>query len=122
MTNKTKMSNLESYTELSIQIATLDMKLDAILKLLNKPEITLEPLRIKSLKDIMPEDIEKARLLFKDLVPAGSSVDTTITCGVGKLQDTPLQRPNESHTDYLKRNGQYNEASSDNENFEDSFK
>lgn len=42
MTDKTKMSNLESYTELSIQIATLDMKLDAILKLLNKPEITYD--------------------------------------------------------------------------------
>lgn len=42
MTDKTKMSNLESYTELSIQIATLDMKLDAILKLLNKPEIKFE--------------------------------------------------------------------------------
>lgn len=69
MTDKTKMSNLESYTELSIQIATLDMKLDAILKLLNKPEITLEPLRIKSLKDIVPEDIEKARLLFNGIIP-----------------------------------------------------
>ena len=39
MTDKTKMSNLESYTELSIQIATLDMKLDKILELLNTPEI-----------------------------------------------------------------------------------
>lgn len=38
MTDKTKMSNLESYTELSIQIATLDMKLDKILELLNQPE------------------------------------------------------------------------------------
>lgn len=35
MTDKTKMSNLESYTELSIQIATLDLKLDKILELLN---------------------------------------------------------------------------------------
>lgn len=68
------MTKNEIYTELSIQIATLDMKLDAILKLLNKPEITFEPLRIKSLKDIMPEDIEKARLLFADVVPAGSDV------------------------------------------------
>lgn len=39
MTDKTKMSNLESYTELSIQIATLDMKLNKILELLNTPEI-----------------------------------------------------------------------------------
>lgn len=37
MTDKTKMSNLESYTELSIQIATLDMKLNKILELLNQP-------------------------------------------------------------------------------------
>lgn len=70
----TKFTKEKLYTELSIKIATLDMKLDVILKLLNKPEITIEPLRIKSLKDIMPEDIEKARLLFNDLVPAGSDV------------------------------------------------
>ena len=67
MTNKISKEFL--FTELSIKIAALDMKLDAILKLLNKPEITLEPLRIKSLKDIIPEDIEKARLLFNDIVP-----------------------------------------------------
>ena len=63
------MKTKDCFTELAIKIATVDMKLDAILKLLNKPEITIEPLRIKSLKDIMPEDIEKARLLFKDIVP-----------------------------------------------------
>jgi hypothetical protein len=38
MTDKTKMSNLESYQELTIQISTLNLKLDAILKLLNKPQ------------------------------------------------------------------------------------
>jgi hypothetical protein len=42
MTNKTKMSNLESFQELSIQISCLDMKLSKILELLNKPEITPE--------------------------------------------------------------------------------
>lgn len=36
MTNKTKMSNLESYQELTIQISTLNLKLDKILSLLNK--------------------------------------------------------------------------------------
>ncbi len=41
MTDKTKMSNLESYTELSIKIATLDMKLNKILELLNKPNDTI---------------------------------------------------------------------------------
>ena len=68
------MKTKDCFTELAIQISTLNMKLDAILKLLNKPEVTVEPLRIKSLKDIIPEDIEKARLLFSDLVPAGSDV------------------------------------------------
>lgn len=38
MTAKTKMSNLEAYQELSIQITCLDMKLNKILELLNKPE------------------------------------------------------------------------------------
>ena len=37
MTDKTKMSNLESYQELTIQISTLNLKLDKILSLLNKP-------------------------------------------------------------------------------------
>lgn len=67
------MKTKDCFTELAIQISTLNMKLDAILKLLNKPEITIEPFRIKSLKDITPEDFEKARLLFADLVPAGCS-------------------------------------------------
>lgn len=56
------MNKQELFTELSIKIATLDMKLNKILELLNKPEITIKPL-----KDILPEDIERARELFKDL-------------------------------------------------------
>ena len=63
------MNKQQLFTELSIKIATLDMKLNKVLELLNKPEVAIQPLRIKSLKDIMPEDIEKARLLFKDIVP-----------------------------------------------------
>ena len=45
MTDKTRMSNLESYQELTIQISTLNLKLDKILSLLNKPEqeITIKP-------------------------------------------------------------------------------
>lgn len=39
MTDKTKMSNLESYQELTIQISTLNLKLDKILSLLNKPGV-----------------------------------------------------------------------------------
>jgi hypothetical protein len=38
----TKFTKEKLYTELSIKIATLDMKLDAILKLLNKPEVEYE--------------------------------------------------------------------------------
>ncbi len=56
------MKTKDAYTELAIQIAILDMKLNKILELLNKPEIT-----IKSLEEILPEDIERARELFKDL-------------------------------------------------------
>lgn len=47
MTDKTKMSNLESYTELSIQIATLDMKLTKILELLNAPEPSDYPYEVE---------------------------------------------------------------------------
>lgn len=38
MTDKTKISNLESYTELSIQIATLEMKIDKLIELAMKQE------------------------------------------------------------------------------------
>lgn len=46
MTNKLKMSNLEAYTELSLQITTLDMKLSKVLELLNKPEVTIDNIKI----------------------------------------------------------------------------
>jgi hypothetical protein len=38
MTDKTKMSNLESYQELTIQISTLNLKLDKLLELAMKQE------------------------------------------------------------------------------------
>jgi hypothetical protein len=71
MTDKKLKVNNAAYTELSIQIAVLQASVDKLLQLAMKPEqeITIEPLRIKSLKDIMPEDIENARLLFNDIVP-----------------------------------------------------
>jgi hypothetical protein len=65
------MSNLESYTELSIQIATLDMKLSKILELLNnKPEkyINIEPFVISSCVNNLPKDSEQIKKLFKDIV------------------------------------------------------
>lgn len=36
------MKTKDCFTELAIQISTLNMKLDAILKLLNKPEVECE--------------------------------------------------------------------------------
>lgn len=121
MTDKTKMSNLESYTELSIQIATVDMKLDAILKLLNKPEVTAKPLEIMRLSDVIAHN-KNAVNLFKDIVPAGSDVDCSSINAMGNLQEPPPQWPNESHTDYLKRIGQYNEAQSDDEFYGETYK
>lgn len=88
---KLKVNNL-AYTELSIKIATLDMKLNKILDLLNNPEqvvTTTHPLL--------------HRHFGQDL---------------GEVTTTP-QWPNETHTDYLKRIGQYYEAQSDNEKFEE---
>lgn len=119
MTNKITKEFL--FTELSIKIATLEMKLDAILKLLNKPEITIKPLEIMSLENVLSHN-KNAADLFKDLVPVGTEVDCSGVNAMGKLQDFPLQWPNESYTDYLKRIGQYNEASSDDENFSEEFK
>lgn len=55
MTTKTKMSNLEAFQELSIQISCLDMKLNKILELLNKPEIVETQV---SLKELSYEDWE----------------------------------------------------------------
>lgn len=107
-----------AYTELSIQIATLDMKLDAILKLLNKPEVEDD-----YSSEVMP-----------DYGPAGnggsfkwSGVDTITFCAGsaggsgGGGGNTPIF-PGESYKDYRKRMGEYNEAQSDNENFEDRYK
>lgn len=91
MNNKTKMSNLEAYQELSIQITCLDMKLNKILELLNKPEIP--DLAGKSSAEVIQE-----------------------------AWVTAPQWPNESHTNYLKRIGQYNEAQSADEEFGEEFK
>lgn len=40
----------------------------------------------------------------------------------GPATKLPLQWPSESYTDYLKRIGLYNEASSENENFDRDYK
>lgn len=46
MTDKKPKVSTLAYTELSIQIATLDMKLNKILELLNVPEVEIKPVRI----------------------------------------------------------------------------
>ncbi len=63
---KLKVSNA-AYTELAIQIATLDMKLNKVLELLNKPEITIRPLSIMTLEDVLKHN-ENAAGLFSDIV------------------------------------------------------
>lgn len=98
MTDKTKMSNLESYPELSIQIATLDMKLDAILKLLNKHQVEFKPFEIN----------------VHDHKHVGINSE--------EIRTNPPQWPLESYTDYLKRIGQYNEARSEDEYFGEVYK
>ena len=100
MTTKAKMSNLEIYQELSIQITTLNLKIDKVLELLNKPEPNIE--------------IQPVKINLKGQVE--------------HFNNTPPQWPNESRTDYLKRIGQYNEASvsdtpqSDDEKFMEEYK
>lgn len=58
MTTKTKMSNLESFQELSIQISCLDMKLTKILELLNKPAQEQQTVEVVGLKELSYEDWE----------------------------------------------------------------
>lgn len=98
MNNKTKMSNLESYQELSIQITCLDMKLNKILELLNKPEIEYEIVNIHDHPHVGVSDV------------------------VNDFNNTPPQWPNESRTDYMKRIGQYNEAQSCDEYYGETYK
>jgi len=97
MTDKKLKVNNAAYTELSIQIAVLQASVDKLLELAMKPE--QEIVNVISVHD------------HKHV-----GVDTP------EVYINPPQWPNESYTDYLKRIGQYNEASSDNENFEDSYK
>ena len=98
MTNKITKEFL--FTELSIKIATLEMKLDKVLELLNSPEVVAQPPVINE--------------------------DGTIDSGFYKRHwidnGLPPQWPNESHTDYLKRIGQYNEAQSCDEYYGETYK
>lgn len=98
MTTKAKMSNLESYQELSIQITTLNLKIDKVLELLSKPEVTTNHPLLRRCFGQSLEDV------------------------VNDFNNTPPQWSNESHTDYLKRIGQYNEAQSEDEFYGETYK
>lgn len=115
------MNKQELFSELSVKIAVLEAKIDKLLQLAMKPEIELKPLEIMSLEDVLSRN-KNAADLFKDLVPVGTEVDCSSVNAMGKLQDFPPQRPNESYTDYLKRIGQYNEAQSIDEQFTEQYK
>lgn len=102
MTDKKPKVNTLAYTELSIQIATLDMKLTKILELLNSPEVVTQPTVV--------------------------NVDGSVDSGFYKRHwidnglPLPPQWPNESRTDYMKRIGQYNEAQSCDEYYGETYK
>lgn len=81
------MKTKDAYTELAVQIAQLTAKVDKLLELAMEPKWTA---------------------LDHERGPARTS-PTNEEGEAGFLR----QWPNESHTDYLKRIGQYNEALSD---------
>ena len=92
MTGKKLKVGSLAYTELSIQIAVLQASVDKLLELAIKPAIEIEPVMIN------------------------------LKGQVEHFNNTPPQWPNESRTAYMKRIGQYNEASSDDEQFTVDFK
>lgn len=96
------MKTKDCFTELVTQISTLNMKLDAILKLLNKPEVEYE---------VRPTVLGSDGLIDYNFY-SRHWVDNGL----------PPQWPNESRTDYMKRIGQYNEAQSEDEQFLENFK
>lgn len=100
MSDKKLKVNNAAYTELSIQIAVLEAKIDKVLQLLMSPEVVTQP----------------------TVVNVDGSIDYNFYNRQWLDNGLPPQWPNESRTDYMKRIGQYNEAQSDNENFEDSYK
>lgn len=88
------MNKQQLYTELSIQITTLSLKIDKVLELLNKPEPSVE--------------IQPVIINLKDQVEHFNNI--------------PPQWPNESHTDYLKRTARYNETQSVDEFYGETYK
>ena len=62
-------------------------------------------------------ELKELRREISQLKPAGLQFGGYLTPST-----QPVQWPRESHTDYLKRIGQYNEAQSYNEKFTEKFK
>lgn len=92
MTDKKLKVNSAAYTELSIQIAVLEAKVDKLLQLAVENNKTVD---------------------IKYTITGG---------GYGSGGINPPQWPNESYTDYLKRIGQWNEAQSIDEEFTENYK
>ena len=101
------MNKQQLFTELSIKIATLDMKINKVLELLNKPQ---EEYVINQLVNYTHFDARDPEITAK------------VNKAISGLDAGPLQWPNESHTDYLKRIGQYNEAQSEDEFYGETYK
>ena len=95
MTDKKLKVNSAAYTELSIQIAVLQASVDKLLDL----AMNSEPRKVDIYYTI-----------------------TGVEGGSGSIKIDPLQWPNESLTDYLKRMGQYNKAQSDDEYYGETYK
>lgn len=96
----TKITKEVLFTELSIKIAILEAKIDKLLGLAMKPSQEVE------WKELTPA-IKGSGELYRVI---GNRIEI-------KGAETPPQWPNESRTDYLKRIGQWNVASSDDEIF-----
>jgi hypothetical protein len=118
------LNKQQLFTELSIKIATLDMKLNKVLELLNKPEVTIDNIKIIGAQPGHGASFIGAMdYLNCDKITPQCIEGKFCECA-DKLKQSvqPPQWPNESHTDYLKRIGQYNEAQSEDENFTGEFK
>lgn len=86
------MNKQELFSELSIKIAILEAKIDKLLQLAMNKNKQVD---------------------FKYTI-------TGAGCGSGGIN--PPQWPNETHTDYLKRIGRYNEAQSEDEFYGETYK
>ena len=99
MTDKKLKVSSAAYTELSIQITVLQASVDKLLQLAMKPEVEIV-----------------------NTISAHDHKHVSINDLVREFNNTPPQWPNESHTDYLKRIGQYNEAQSCDEYYGETYK